>query len=277
MKIVSVGDNCMDIYVNCGHKSYVGGNGVNLAVAVRRSGTACAYVGIVGDDAPGADICRTLCKEGVDTSHVTVSKGKTASTKIRLENNERISIGDDLGVQRDYRITQEDFRFIAGHDLVHYTAFTNWSTACIEQIDNYYGIVEAHLLRFRSDGLPVSMDFSDGDTAKLLEICANKTEIGFFSRADLNEDEIRREATRLKQYGFNLVVITRGEQGSLAYDGTNYISQGIVPVAVVDTLGAGDSFMGAFLSKYVAGAATADCLQYAAWYASQVCGRFGGF
>ena len=42
-------------------------------------------------------------------------------------------------------------------------------------------------------------------------------------------------------------MVTRGEAGSIAYDGKEFYTYGIVPVDVVDTMGAGDSFIAGFL------------------------------
>ena len=38
-----------------------------------------------------------------------------------------------------------------------------------------------------------------------------------------------------------------GEKGSLAYDGNEFYKYGIVPCDVVDTMGAGDSYIAGFL------------------------------
>lgn len=43
------------------------------------------------------------------------------------------------------------------------------------------------------------------------------------------------------------MVVTRGEKGSMAYDGEKFYYGGIVPCEVVDTMGAGDSFIAGFL------------------------------
>ena len=51
-KICIVGDNCVDLYP-VQTKKFVGGNGVNTAVAVQRNGIHCGYLGIVGNDETG--------------------------------------------------------------------------------------------------------------------------------------------------------------------------------------------------------------------------------
>ena len=110
-----------------------------------------------------------------------------------------------------------------------------------------------------------------------MDIIRGKVEIGFFSRSGLDDGEIRDEARRLFGYGFKTAVLTRGSKGSCAYDGNNFVFQEITPVELVDPLGAGDAYMGAFLSKYISKKPIDECMQYAADYSATVCGRFGGF
>jgi fructoselysine 6-kinase len=277
MKVASVGDSCIDIYTNQDNLVSVGGNGVNLAVAVRRSGVDCSFIGMVGDDENGRVVREVLEREGVDVSCLTVRAGMTGWCRIRLEEGDRVMQAEDLGVQHNYELSERDFKFVSGHEFVHYTGFTNWPTAYTGGIKNYFELVSSHVRQFHSFGIPVSMDFSDGDMSKLLEAVAGKVSVGFFSRPGSDDESMTVEAKRLWRYGFELVVLTRGEKGSCAYDGNECVFQDIVPVEVVDPLGAGDASMGAFISKWIKHEPLKECLYYASWYAAQVCGRFGGF
>ncbi len=49
MKLVAIGDNCVDYYPAT-DKSFPGGNAVNVAVYYRRMGGEAAYIGAVGND-----------------------------------------------------------------------------------------------------------------------------------------------------------------------------------------------------------------------------------
>jgi fructoselysine 6-kinase len=277
MKIASVGDNCVDLYEGQHQTVYIGGNAVNLAVAVKRSGVDCSYIGLVGEDSHGILVKEALTQEGIDVSNVLVKPGKTAWTKVLLKGNDRHFIEEDLGVQREFSLSEEQLKFIAGHDLVHYTAFTNWPTAYLGEIKAYDEMVKAHVSRFHQDQVPVSMDFSDADLTGLLERTAGNLSIGFFSRSGLSEDQITLEARKLFTYGFQLVILTRGQDGSCAYDGRELLLESSSPVKVVDPLGAGDAFIGAFLSQYVQQIPVRECLRHASRYAAEVCTRFGGF
>ncbi len=81
----------------------------------------------------------------------------------------------------------------------------------------------------------------------------------------------------MDDYGLRAVVITRGSDGASALqpDGTWVEATGF-PAAVVDTVGAGDTFMAGFLDGLVRGGLDLhDCLRRGAAAASIVCARQG--
>ncbi len=64
--------------------------------------------------------------------------------------------------------------------------------------------------------------------------------------------EIQLAIERLYQRTGQLVIVTLGEKGAVAYDGNWYEADGF-PTEVVDTVGAGDSHVGAFISARLEG------------------------
>ncbi len=275
--LACVGDNCVDLYESADGGVYAGGNGVNLAVAVKHSGVDCGYFGMIGSDENGKAVEAALRREGVDVCGLERVQGATGWTKVRLENGNRIFAEENLGVQKNYSISAENMRRICRCDWVHYTAFTNWPTAMNGAIPGYYGTVSEHLSRFDACGVPVSMDFSDEQMERLLKVAESKVRIGFFSRSGMDDAALRREAETLLRCGFQYAVLTRGECGSAVFGKGTEIFQPAYVVKAVDTLGAGDAYIGAFLAAFVKSEPLEDCARYAAWYAAQVCARFGGF
>ena len=68
-----------------------------------------------------------------------------------------------------------------------------------------------------------------------------------------DEEELKKMLIDLHAKGPKVMVVTRGEKGSMAYDGEKFYYGGIVPCEVVDTMGAGDSFIAGFLYAICAG------------------------
>ena len=66
-----------------------------------------------------------------------------------------------------------------------------------------------------------------------------------------------------------MVIVTLGEKGAIAYDGNWYKAAGI-PTKVVDTVGAGDSHVGAFIAARLEGLDIAKALSFANKVSSRI-------
>ena len=72
----------------------------------------------------------------------------------------------------------------------------------------------------------------------------------FFSGSGKTIDEIKSLQKDIAGHGPEIVVVTRGAEGAVLYKDGQYTAQPVVPVKVVDTLGAGDGFIAGFLVEY---------------------------
>ena len=68
-----------------------------------------------------------------------------------------------------------------------------------------------------------------------------------------------------------------GKDGSLCYDGKDYHSFGIIECDVVDTMGAGDSYIAGFLEGIVSGLAIEECMTEGAKTAAETLQYFGAW
>ena len=72
-----------------------------------------------------------------------------------------------------------------------------------------------------------------------------------------------------------IIIITMGENGAVCYDcveNKNYRCNSY-PTNVVSTVGAGDSFGAAFLTKYLKGEKIMECLEFASKISAFVCSK----
>lgn len=137
IKIACAGDNCVDYYDNTG-ESFPGGNPVNVSVYVRRLGGQSAYLGAVGTDDFGKQMCAALQEKGVDVSHVQILSGQNCLTHVERINGERVFGDYDEGVMADFRLRQTDFDFLKGYNLLvtglwghtesHWPTFAPWGS-----------------------------------------------------------------------------------------------------------------------------------------------------
>ena len=81
--------------------------------------------------------------------------------------------------------------------------------------------------------------------------------------------EIHQAVEGLYQRTGQLVIVTLGEKGAIAYDGNWYKAAGI-PTKVIDTVGAGDSHVGAFIAARLEGLDIAKALSFANKVSSRI-------
>ncbi len=85
-----------------------------------------------------------------------------------------------------------------------------------------------------------------------------------------NTESIEDGSAALYQKNNNLIVVTDGEHGSYAYDGKILIHAPSVKTEIVDTIGAGDSHVGAFMAARQLGYSNQQGLQIANQIAAKV-------
>jgi fructoselysine 6-kinase len=262
IRLVGVGDNTVDTYVHL-HTMFPGGNAVNVAVLAHRLGHAAGYVGWIGNDERGELILSALKDEGVDSSHCRVfDDKKSAFSTVELVEGNRVFGASNSGACRDFRLSNDDLDYIRGFDSVH---------------TSVYSYIEEQLPLLRSFSARLSFDFSDNTDPEYLERVLPFVDIAFISLADIPMVELAPLVRRMKLFGPGLVVATRGKEGSWAFDGQNLIHQPIVPISVLDTLGAGDAFAASFLVEVAENKSLPEAMAYAAQNAAKNCLHYGAF
>ena len=235
MKMACVGDNCVDYYDATG-EAHPGGNAVNVAVYTRRLG---------GTDQNGRLMLEALRGKGVDVSRVQVLPGATALTHVSLVNGERVFGGYEEGVLQDFRLSAADIDFLCGHDLV---------------VSGLWGMVEKDLAKIRARGVPVAFDCATRPDDEAALVALPSCDIAFFSDDEADDKALCGRIRAVAALGPHIVVATRGERGSLAWDGKAFTTFGIVACPVVDTMGAGDSYIAGFLNEWLRGSDILSCM-----------------
>ena len=102
-------------------------------------------------------------------------------------------------------------------------------------------------------------------------------DIPCLSAPRLDDDEVRALVAFCRSCGAQTGLVTRGAQGALGWSGDSVLHQSPVVVALVDTLGAGDAFISAFLAASLNGKGLDEMLSAGARFAGLVCGYKGAF
>lgn len=255
-----------------------GGSGTNVLVQAARLGAHCRFMGKVGDDRIGDSILASLRSEGIDTSGVRIRKGGVSlNTTIVVDEKGRkfilLNMGDSFMAYEPSEIDRESFTpgRVYYSDLLPYPAAregfrlahaAGMKTAFNLQVGletmTGFGITREMLLGTLAD-VDLFAPCRDG----LYALCGTR-----------NPAECLQY---LRPYFAGTLVLTLGAEGAVAFDPENReFHCPVRPVKVVDTTGAGDSFMGALLVTYL-GKETRlpDALRYATVCASETCTGLG--
>jgi fructoselysine 6-kinase len=240
-------------------EQYPTGNAVDTAVNLRKLGMPVSIISTTGDDAYGRWMVDTLRAEGLDVSHLKVGHGATAITYMDMDGLERVHGEYDEGVLGSMVFDDEDVAFAAGHDLVH---------------SAIWGRAENVLPKIRSRGAAISFDYANKLTDQLVESTLPYVDYGFYSYQKRDRyiegflaDKVRR--------GMRVAVATLGKRGSIACDAVRLYTCDAVPAKVVNTVGAGDSFIAGFLHSLLGGGSVEDALECGSRVAARVVGVFG--
>ncbi|QJU54728.1 PfkB family carbohydrate kinase [Herbiconiux sp. KACC 21604] len=253
--VAVVGDNTVDRYLADSTVEYSGGNAFNVAVQLARLGVPVRYFGAVADDPDARIIERGLAVNGIPADDLAVLPGETAVTVIRLlPGGDRVFEREDFGVTADYYPDPAALEAIASADWVHLGMLPRASE------------LRAELAR-RGSGT-VSQDCA-------VAAGLDHLDVAFLSAGEGADAAALAAATAAE--GVPLVVVTRGAEGALGFDGESTWVQQAVPTTVVDTTGAGDSFIAGFIARRVGGGGVADALAGGAAHAAETCTHPAGW
>jgi fructoselysine 6-kinase len=257
-----MGDNCLDHYLPPLDREFVGGNALNVAVGLRGRGHDVAYAGAVGSDRQGDAVLEAARGRGVDTAHVQVGPGATGATTIRLtEDGDRVFEREVLGESGTYRPDPATLADLRRRAWVHGAGLAGG-------IEGFTGL--------RRAGVCLSFDFSHASSPERMAKLCPHLEVAFLSAPGASAEEAARLAEAAVAAGAGTAVVTRGRHGSLALAGRAH-HQPPVPVAVVDTLGAGDAYIAACISTLVEGGALETALRLGAEAAARACTHYGAW
>ncbi|MCD5993515.1 fructoselysine kinase [Pseudomonas sp. CDFA 602] len=259
--LIAIGDNTIDVYLDQ-NIEYPGGNALNVAVLAARLGARSAYLGCVGDDRHGQYLLDCLHQETVEVSRCRMLPDASGWACVDSAEGERVFLGSDPGVCRRLRLDAEDLTYIARFPLAH---------------SSLYSGLESQVVKIRDACGCLSFDFSDNWAEFDWQAVIKQVDIAFFSAADLSSIQAYELANSMRSLGPEVVVITRGAQGAIAVDAQGTHEQPALRCTFVDSMGAGDGFIAAFLLAWQAQQNLANCLFRGVDYAGQVCGWDGGF
>ncbi len=243
-----------------------GGMAANAAVAVQRLGGEAQYWGRVGDDDVGNQIVRMLESEHVDVSHVKRLPGARSKTSAIL-------------------VDGRGERLVCSAPSQGYPADTSWlpldevKTASAVHADSRWKTGAIALFDAAADaGIPSVFDADAGEPEEVLTIAQRATH-PVFSEPMLESLGFGEPAEALKRAfgGRNQICgVTLGGVGVMWFNGVDMHRAPARRVVSIDTLGAGDTWHGAFALALAEKQELNDAIRFANAAAALKCTRFGG-
>ncbi len=214
-----------------------GGQVATTVVACQRWGMTTRYVGILGDDAAAALHQEAFSHAGVEPQITTVSGGTSPQSLILV----------DAGGERTV-LCRRDPRVALKPEHLNREWIVNARALHVDGYDTEAATVAAGWAR--AAGIPVVADLDElyPGVEKLLEhvdylIVSRDIPCRLTGESDL-EMSLRQMQRR---YGSCLAAATLGDNGVLAWDGSQFYQLSAYAVPVVDTTGAGDIFHAGFI------------------------------
>ncbi|MBZ4668462.1 MAG: carbohydrate kinase [Defluviitaleaceae bacterium] len=260
MRVAAIGDNCIDVYPKLGRK-YPTGNVVNTGVNLKKLGIPVSIISTTGSDDNGKWMYETLEKEKLNLSHFKITEGITAITYMDMNGLDRVHGEYVEGVLENMVFDEEDIRFASEHTLVH-TALWGKAENTLPDIRNL------------NKNILISFDYADRLNHEIIEKTLPFVDYGFFSYHEGRDKFIEEYLIDKVNKGMKVAVATFGDKGSLAFDGVKFYEGKVYEAEVVNTVGAGDSFIAGFLYGILSHYPIEQCLDQGAKIAAKVVSVF---
>lgn len=257
--------------VNADVRPAEGGSVANTACAIARLDVPVLFAGTCGLDAYGQMLKRGLEREGVDTSLLRMEPDKPTQLVLLVLNEQgdrtAFACPAHLGSQHSILPDQIPADIVERISWLHVTGMMlREDPAASTQLDL--------MRRCREAGVPVSFDINVRVEALQNELFAKNLGLAkeladyilgsSFDEIPLLAGERDAEFAAQKLAAHGAAVISRsGDQGADLFRNGTRIHAPAFPVTVADTVGAGDTFDGAFIAAKLSGLSDADAMQEA--------------
>jgi len=248
--------------------TWQGGGKISTGIiAAARLGAKCMQIGTVGDDIFGRVVCEDFKQHGVDVSRMQVIEGTTSFSVVMSDMETRgRSIMFTPGTA--LRLTEDDGRDLSPLKETRFFFLSHLT-----------GINLRAARLAREYGAKVLMD---ADSPKESTI-PNIRLVDYFVASEFVYDylfpgstDYEKNCAEVYAMGPQTVIFTLGAKGCVGMDENGFFNLPTYDVEVVDTLGAGDVFHGAFLAGLVRGWSSKKTADFANAVSSIKCTRAGG-
>ena len=248
-----------------------GGKGLNQAVALAKLGADTAFLGAVGDDEGGRMLLTTLDEHGVGFEGFVTADTPTGVALVTVVGSDNFIL---LSAGANACLTPAAIQEKAA--LIHAADFVVLQLEIpVETVETICAIAKQSGTRVVLNPAPYK-ELPPAVYAEVDYLIPNEHEAEDITGIAPDTQESATEAVeRLRALGADTVIITLGERGCVYNDGDETVFAPAVKSEAVDTTSAGDSFIGALVSRLAQDAPLPDAVAYAARVAAITVSRRG--
>ena len=232
-----------------------GGSAANVAMFGALTGTPSRFIGQVGNDKLGEQLCASLRESGVDVC--TVANGRTGSIVVLVQLNGERTFLTDRGVASELSVF--DATHLLGVSIVHVPTYSLAHDPLATTAIQYIRAARAAgaLISIDASSTAVLRDYGVERYAALIASIAPDVFMCNIDEAELLTIDAARPMP-----GAQLTVIKRGALPVIAITAAGAVTEVAPPSVanIVDTTGAGDAFAAGFLPLYSSSRNIADAI-----------------
>ncbi len=225
-------------------EEFVGGKGLNQAIALARAGGEVDFAGAVGAD--GGMLCSALDACGVNTEHLKRTQGLSGHAIIQIDPSGENCILLFGGANREI-----DRSFVS-------EVLSGYGEGDAILLQNEISLLDFIVREAKNRGMRVYLNPSPFDKSittldmkDIHTLILNRVELSMLCESEGIECTDTDSATEkiISRYPHLHLVLTLGGDGCIYRDEKEYCSHPIYKVDVTDTTGAGDTFTGYFITS----------------------------
>ena len=274
--VVCFGETLWDILP---HAKLPGGAPMNVAYHLNKLGKNPATISRIGADELGKELMQVFESKNIDTSFFQVdNEHPTGKVFAEIKENNEMQYEIVKPVAWDF-IQWED-RFTPLLEQAVYFVFGSLATRNKPSKNTLFKCLEIAKTKVLDINLRPPF-FNKKTVEELLKkadiLKLNLAELhlitGWFT--DYNSDEDRIKLIKEK-FGIETIIVTKGGEGAIVYINDLFYHHDGYVVKVADTVGSGDSFLAAIISKLIEKASPNEALDFASAMGAFVASCSGG-
>lgn len=242
-RAVAMADNCIDVYYKS-DQYYLTGNSVDFALNYKDMGGDVTEMTVLGNDVFATALEERLKDRGVPLRILKRSELPTAMATMDLVDGDKKHLHFAGNALEEVVLKEADLEFVKRFDIVY--------------AERWAG-VERYIKEIRQPNQIWVYDFSKRIDQPKNEKILPYLDYGFFSYSK-DDSFIRKYMMQAQKKGCRIVIAMLGEEGSLAFDGQGFYKETAEKVEVVNTVGAGDSYIAAFTYGVSLGEGIRECM-----------------